>query len=203
MRRLDLAKLVFVIGAVLAFMLAAESAYADGTPQGAPTVLNVKEQSAAKSSGRVVLSATLTTPDGQPLNNLPVKFYQEVDLLGSREAYLGTATTNATGTATLSFQSSEQAKPTVKVRFEGNDGYVAAQAVFTLSGVQAASPFVAEVAPLAPVGRWLTNAALAAVLAVGLLLLGILLSTAHSIRASAGRSQLGWRLPIRVPNWHH
>lgn len=64
-----------------------------------PTVLTVDVEVPDKAELDPRVVATLKTEEGAPVTGAAVSMYAAVELLGERQAFLGTATTDATGTA--------------------------------------------------------------------------------------------------------
>ncbi len=171
---------------LLALVVALAPAAASGAepPQPAP-VLKVIGASPGRAKGQLTISATLTAPDGKPLGGREVSFYQRVDILGPREASLGTATTDSTGTASLAYQPAQAGKQTIGARYAGGEGFGKAEAAATIDVAQAAELYPAEPAPFGLVGEWLPYALGATVLAVWGVLLAVLVGTVLKLRGAA------------------
>ncbi len=69
--------------------------------------------------GQLILSATLTNAAGKPINNKAVNFYQQVELMGQHDAFIGTASTDATGVAALLYEPAQSGPQQLKARFPG------------------------------------------------------------------------------------
>jgi hypothetical protein len=138
--------------------------------------------------GWVLLKAQLKTTDGKPVSNRSVEFYQQVELLGPREAHLGTAMTDSTGVASLLFQAAQTGQHTVKLSFAGAEGYAASTGSGTFEVGAITPPFEPEPLPLAAVRGWLPIVLGGLVLAAWLVLLVVFLNTTLGIRTAAGRA---------------
>src|SRR6185437_10518477 len=99
--------LVFVwltLSLAVAAVLLPGVANADQSPAPAPSLLKLSMMprpplKGIDVTGQYLLTATLTTQDGKPINNVTVSFYEQAQLFGTREALLGTAITDSTGSA--------------------------------------------------------------------------------------------------------
>lgn len=70
------------------------------------------------------VSARLTDADGKPIGNAPITFWLDVELLGSRKAFAGSATTDATGTARIPATPRQQTYQ-VRATYAGDDTHLA------------------------------------------------------------------------------
>jgi len=190
MRRLMFVVLATMVALPLATATALETASADA-PNAVETSLRISGASASRVKGQLVLSATLTGPDGKPVNNRPVDFYQQVELLGTRDSYLGTALTDATGTASLAYQPAQKGQQTIKARSTLDESSPAVEAVSTIQVGQVVPPIPSEPLPLAPAGQWLVYAVSAVVLGVWAVLLAILATTVLGVRAETSKPGTG------------
>ncbi|MDP3984410.1 MAG: carboxypeptidase-like regulatory domain-containing protein [Acidimicrobiia bacterium] len=77
------------------------------------------------------VSARLTDADGDPIGNALISFWVEVELLGSRRAFAGSATTDATGTARVPVTPRQQTYQ-VRATYEGNDTFQATEKLAAL-----------------------------------------------------------------------
>ncbi|GEM_PF-2976788 len=134
--------------------------------------------------GQLVLNATLTQADGKPLNNRVINFYQQVDLLGPHDAFVGTANTDATGVAALLYEAPQPGLQQLKARFPGAPGYAPQEAGTSAQLKEGIPPFQAEPIPLGKVASGLSVGALLLVSAVWLVLLGVLVRTVTALRAA-------------------
>ncbi len=167
-------------------------ALADG-PDGIGTSLKVDATALPKKPGQLVLTATLTGASGAKVNGREVAFYQTVDLLGARSSYLGSATTDATGTAAIIFSATETGTQTFVARFAGGNGLAKSESSAQLQVTQTTAVFEQQARPFGLVGQWLPYVLGALVLSVWVLLATLLLSTVSEIRSSARPRPLGTR----------
>jgi len=69
------------------------------------------------------VSARLRDADGKPVGNAPITFWLDVELLGSRKAFAGSATTDATGTARIPLTPRQQTYQ-VYATYTGDDTHL-------------------------------------------------------------------------------
>lgn len=136
--------------------------------------------------GQLVLNATLTTTDGKPINHQAINFYQQVDILGPHDAFVGTATTDATGVASLLYEPAQSGDQGLRARYPGTAELASQTAEASTTIRDTLPPFKGEPVPLGAVATGLSIGAGLLVLGVWLVLLGVLLRTVLGIRASAG-----------------
>lgn len=137
-----------------------------------------------KLPGQLILSATVATANGKLLNNRTVDFYQQVDLMGPRKAYIGSAVTDSTGVAALRYESAQSGEQDLLATFAGTAEFSGQEAAKRVSLAESGSPFKGEPLPLASVGRSLAIAVGLLGLAVWIVLLGIFARTVIGIRAA-------------------
>lgn len=77
------------------------------------------------------VSARLTDADGDPVGNAPITFWFDLELLGSRKAFAGSATTDATGTARIPVTPRQQTYQ-VRATYEGDDTHLAIEGTAVL-----------------------------------------------------------------------
>lgn len=148
----------------------------------AATTLKFDGSTPTRTQGIVALAAILTGPDRKPLSKRPVNFYEHVDLMGPREALIGTAETDSTGTATVSYQPSNDGAQTITVRFPGDTAYAASEASDTIQISGAVPPYAPLAEPLA-VPAWLLPRAMGLLIVLTwLILFGVFITTALGIR---------------------
>lgn len=165
---------------VLALMLAPVLALAEG--QAAPTSVTVSQPTPTTVRGQLALSARLTTADGKPISGQDIEFYVPVQLFGSREAFIGSATTDSTGRATLLYQPAETGKQGIVARFVGVDALAPSKASADIQVSEALPALKTEALPFAGLREWLPLALLGGVLVVWAVLLGVFLGTVRGIR---------------------
>lgn len=148
-----------------------------------------------KVPGQFVLNATLTTADSKPLSNKEVRFSEAADFFGARDAFLGSATTDATGHATLLFQPAQPGTAKLKVQFAGDTQFAPQSGSTALPVAVAVSPYKPQPLPLAPLASGLAWGVCVVAIGVWAVLVGVLVRTTLGIRAS-GRAVKGGR-PVR------
>lgn len=141
--------------------------------------------------GRMLLVATLTTVDGQPVSEQQISFFEQIDFMGgARNADLGTALTDATGTAVIAYQPSTLEEHTVWAGSDDSADYAAARSPLMDVRVDELSPtFESEGIPLEFVRNWLPWAVGIIVLATWVVVLGALARAALGIRAAKPEEQ--------------
>jgi hypothetical protein len=150
--------------------------------KGAPTTLQFDGATRTRTKGFLELSATLTDANHKGISKRVISFYQQVDLLGTRDALLGTAETDSTGSAALTYQPAEEGQQTIIVRFAGDDTYAASEASDTIQVTNAVPPYAPTPEPLAGPARWLPRVLGLLVISVWLLLFGVFAVTAWGIK---------------------
>jgi hypothetical protein len=155
-------------------------------PKTKPT-LTAHEPTTTRVKGQLILRANLATADGKPLTDRPVRFYQQVEFFGQREAYLGSTKTDSTGLATLFYQPVQTGPQTIVAHVPGDAGYGSVASSVTVQVRDAAPAFHAEPLPLARVRQWLPLALLGVVLATWAVLLAVFLRAVLGIRRTARR----------------
>ncbi len=176
---------VWLLGIVGAAVASAQEA--PKTDKAATTV-SMGEPRTTQTKGQLVLSATLSTADGKAVSDQDVSFYEKVDLLGEREALLGTATTDTSGAAGLVYLPSETGRQTIVARFAGSAKLAASSTNSIIDVREAKSPFESQPLPLSSIRAWFPIGLGTAVLATWAVLLGGFLNTTIGIRA-ASRSE--------------
>lgn len=158
---------------------------------GAATTLKFGGATTTKTKGIIVLRATLVGIDGKPISKRPINFYEQVELMGTRQALVGSAETDSTGTATLSYHPAEDGQQTIIVRFPGDEGNAASEArgVITVSG---AVPLYAPAGePLASPARWLPRILGMLIAATWLILIGVFFITTWGVRRMGRKATAG------------
>lgn len=114
--------LVALIGVAIASPTTPSAMAAESTPT--RLRLEIDEPSQPELPYRI--AATLTTPDGTPVNGASVSLHAVVDVLGERTAPLGTGTTDAAGTTSVAIT---PRKPTYQIvaRFDGDSDHAATE----------------------------------------------------------------------------
>lgn len=145
-----------------------------------------------------VVEARVTTKDAKPAKDVAVSFYEAVDLLGSREMLIGTATTDGWGRAAVPYLPPEDGRHEIVSRTKATSTLPATEGRTTFEATVVAPPaYSREVLPLATFSAPLPYVGLVVLLAVWGLFAVALLGTArriataappatHTIRASRG-----------------
>jgi len=177
---------------------------ADGT---SPTVLQgVSLASQLPGHSTVTLSARLLTGDGTPERGAQLLFYELSTVFGEQLMMLGSAMTDATGTASLPYEPTSRGQHTVVVRYAGNGVRTPAQTILRFEST--APPHVHENASfgLATPRRWAPLGAGLAVLGVWAVLGLVLMRTVLGITAApaAASATTAWTRqrylrPVRLP----
>ncbi len=204
MRWLRIAAVSLAVAMVAAGVLGSGVSLADEAPAATPTTLKLSSmprvnEKGAEVKGQLLILATLTTQDGKPLSDRNVDFFQELEFFGSRESYIGSATTDSTGVATLLYLPAESGKQSIKARYLGRDGYASSQVTATIEIKDAKPAFESEPLPLAAVARWLPVVLGLIVLAVWAVLLGVLLRSVLGIRAAVSLTDASRQPATRLP----
>lgn len=183
-------KLAVIIAALVALTLtlsASGSARAESPVGGrTPALLRgvtLTDQAAGQAT--VTLSAKLSADDGTPARGEQVVFYELSSVFGERLMTLGSAMTDATGTASLPYEPTWKGQHTVVVRYGGDSEYTPAQTTFRFQST--APPHVHQNAQfgLATPRKWAPLGAGLAVLGVWGVLGLVLVRTVLGITAAA------------------
>ena len=78
------------------------------------------------------IAARLSTDSGEPISGAQIDFWAEVEILGTRRARLGTATTDATGVARVPI-TPRRTDYRIRVTFAGSEAHAAAETTAALS----------------------------------------------------------------------
>lgn len=108
-----------------------------------------------EADGHVLLTATLTDAQGQPVAAAPVHFLVIADLLGvTSEVEVGTATTDMNGVATAEYTPTFAGSVQALARFEGVGFYGASESSSTLEVTEFQPAYTVEEAGLARLRQW-------------------------------------------------
>jgi hypothetical protein len=136
--------------------------------------------------GQFAITAIVTTTDGRFVAKRSVQFVENVEFFGRRSVNLGSAVTDGTGYASVTYQPSQTGPHTIVARLAGDKQYAAGEATFTLDAPRVVPPFSDQPLPLASVGRWLAISLAVLGVAFWAVLLGMLGRTVWRIW-TAGR----------------
>ena len=151
---LVLAVAIAALGASIGAVALATPLHADATT----LTLNSDQRLDPKGAvmkGQYVVSATLKAGD-KFISQQPVVFREHVDLFGPRDADLGTAVTDSTGTAVLFYQPAETGPQMLSAQFAGDDAFAGSSATLTVDVRDVVPVFTPQPSPLASLGKWLT-----------------------------------------------
>lgn len=156
-----------------------------------PTSVTVKSFSPSDPELSTQLVATLTSVDGGTVAGATVSFYLEKELLGTRFAGIGSATTDATGTARVAYVP-RRSEESIRVVFAGDSDHAAVT-------IDAAVPFLPErvVAVsiphhvhglLSPIRNTMPILIMGGVAVLWVFLIGLVVSTVRRIRRTGAAS---------------
>jgi hypothetical protein len=182
MNALGVTALSWLLGIVLALTLAPVRVDAQAA---ASTTLALSPAAPTTVKGQLSLSAKLMGDDGKPLSGQEIDFYVPVELFGSRDAFIGTATTDSTGLAMLGYQPAQVGRQPIVARFVGTASHAPSEASGDIQVSEVVPAFKAEPLPFAGLREWLPGGLVGLVLIVWGVLLGIFLGTIRGIRRAA------------------
>ena len=141
--------------------------------------------------GRVLLIAMLATGDDVSVSEQEISFFERIEFIGEdRNASLGSAITDVTGTAVIAYQPSTLDDHTVWAKFGGDDSLGASESDTALVLVDTLSPtFESEGSPLESVRRLLPWGVGLVVFATWAVVLGALVRTVLGVRKVNGTEQ--------------
>lgn len=178
---------VLALGILAVLLLNAATALADSPATKVETALQMRSAT-TKTQGRLALYATLATADGQPVSDRTINFYEQVQFLGDRRAYLGSASTDASGQAILTYEPATAGQHQVQATFAGDEQYAPIQIAVKVDAKETLAAAQETASPLAGVGTWLLRAVGILLLACWATVLGVFVRTALGIwKANAAR----------------
>ena len=135
-----------------------------------------------------LLEARVTAADtGKPINEVPVKFYEIVNLFGPREMFIGVSSTDGQGVARVTYLPSELGPQEIVARFPGLDHITFAEGQGTLRATVAAAPYRVEAPPLGAFTSRVPYFVGLLILAVWAVIAFALFGTARGIAVGADR----------------
>ena len=152
-------------------------------PQKAAIQLTVA--AAAKADEGYVLAVRVRTDDAKPVNEATIRYYEIVDLIGSREMLIGTVTTDGQGQGALVYLPAQLGSHQIVARFAGRDQIAPAEARMWFEAVVAAPAYEPGVVPLSGFTRVVAIVVDAIVLFVWALIAFAFTSTARGVRRGA------------------
>jgi len=153
-------------------------------PPGGARVDVATRRAVAVAQGYVV-ETRVVSPDGKPVNDAVVRFYELVDFFGPREELIGSARTDGQGTATLTYLPATTGQHSIVVRFAGQGSLVPSVGTATFEASLAAPPYRSDQPALLAFTRFVPYAAGAIVLAVWGLIAFALFGSARGIAVRA------------------
>ena len=145
----------------------------------------IQTQPAEKSERGYVLEATVRAPSGDALADAPVKFYELVDLFGTREMYIGSSVTDGRGAASITYLPAQSGTHRFVVRTSPVGKVSAGEARVSFEASAAAQPAQAPRSPLAIFSDKVPYAVGLLVLAVWGLIAFALVATARGVIGGA------------------
>ena len=112
----------------------------------APTAARLKVAAVPleKAERGYALSTTVVDPSGKPVDEVTVKFYELVELFGTREMFINAATTDGSGIAVISYLPANVGSHQIVARFSGKNKISAGEARMTFEAAVAAPRPAAE-----------------------------------------------------------
>jgi len=150
--------------------------------------VDVTTRGATKAEQGYVLEAKVVSPEGNPVNDAVVRFYELVDFFGPREELIGSARTDGQGTAAMTYLPASIGQREIVVRFAGQGSLVPSFGTATFDASVGAPAYRADQPALLNFTRLVPYAAGAIVLAVWALIAFALLGTARGIAVSAAQT---------------
>jgi hypothetical protein len=150
--------------------------------------VEVTTRAAAKAELGYVIETRVVSPDGKPVNDAVVRFYQLVDFFGPREELIGTARTDGQGNAALTYLPASTGSHEIAVRFAGQGSLVPSVGTATFEATVASPPYRSDEPVLLAFTRLVPYAAGAIVLSVWGLIAFALFGTARGIAVRAAKT---------------
>lgn len=111
-------------------------------------VFEVRVTPAEKLEQGYALSVRLRTTEGRPVNEATVRFYEIVELFGTRDMLVATATTDGQGNASTTYLPARTGPHKIVVRFPGREHVAPAETRLSFEATVAAPPYQQEPVPL-------------------------------------------------------
>lgn len=153
--------------------------------------LTVAAQPLPKAEQGYALAVTVVTPDGKPLADASVKFFELVDLFGQREMTLGAGTTDGRGAASYAYLPAHTGVHRIVVRSASQGRVTAGEGRMTFDASVATEQPRVEQSPFAVFSDRLPYAAGLLVLAVWGLIAFALIGTARGVIGGARGQERG------------
>jgi len=149
------------------------------------TSVNVAVQPAARTQQGYAIAATVRASDGKPMSEVTVRFYETVELFGSREMFIASALTDGRGDASIIYLPARTGEHELVVRFAGKNQQRPALGRTTFEASVAAPPYRQEPMPLSAFAAGVPYAVGLIVLAVWGLIAFALFGTARGVIGGA------------------
>jgi len=146
----------------------------------------VTTRSATKVEQGYVIETRILSPDGKPVNEAVVRFYELVDFFGPREELIGSARSDGQGNAAITYLPASLGQSEIVVRFAGQGSLLPSVGTATFEATVAAPPYRSDQPGLLSFTRLVLYAAGAILLAVWGLIAFALFATARGIAVRAG-----------------
>ncbi len=150
--------------------------------------VEVTTRAATKAELGYIIETRVVRPDGRPVNDAVVRFYDLVDFFGPREELIGTARTDGQGNASLSYLPAATGSHDIAVRFAGQGSLVPSVGTATFEATVATPPYRSDEPALLAFTRLVPYAAGAIVLVVWGLIAFALFGTARGIAVRAAHT---------------
>lgn len=206
MKVMQLVVVSFILGWAISSSIGATSVRADETSPTQETALALRtvpllDDKGKPVEGRILIVAELTATDGQPVSDVEVTYYEQIEFMGSlRNAELGRAVTDVTGTGAIAYQPATAGPHIVWARFAGGTTYAATDSESFVIRVEEVMPvFESAPVPFATVRRWLPWGVGILILGTWLTVVGVFLRTALGIRSARQRADVD---AVSVPERH-
>ena len=147
--------------------------------------LAVTARPAEKVTQGYVLAVHLSGPDGKPLNETAVSYYEAVDLFGEREMFIGGSSTDGQGDGSISYLPAQLGAHEIVVRTSGKGTVTRGETRMTLDARVAAPAYRPEPAPLAAFSAVVPYAVGGLVVSVWALIAFAFLGTARGVFGGA------------------
>jgi hypothetical protein len=170
-------------------MLADGQSIAADTP--VKSVLTLQQQTVTDRLGNesIALKAKMTMEDGYPLSERTIYFIETLDFFEKSQVTIGTATTNATGLATITYETELMGEHVITARFSGDSEALPAQITMTFDLTDLPSSNLSSPTPVIDkINYWGTVAAYGA---MGIVLVILLTLPFVVIRGVSGNRTVG------------
>ncbi|MDE3111975.1 MAG: hypothetical protein KGK34_03435 [Chloroflexota bacterium] len=151
--------------------------------------VQLRTSAAASAPDGYVLAASVATPDGRPAAGATVTFYEVVDLLGSREMLIDSATSDGRGNASVVYLPARAGSHEIVARSTGIAKAASGEARSTLEATVTAKAYAPETPSISAFYNAVPYGVGLVVLAVWLLIAFALLGTARGVVRGARREE--------------